>query len=516
MKHRYGGLFFWIAAGLLIRAYLASIPAEIEVDGTYMALLARSVLKGEAYFRSIIPPFYSYLMVWALPFSSGLEEAGRWVSVILGTASLPLIYLLGRYFFSHRVGVMAVALAALEPSMLFYSYSVLSESTYLFIFLSALILSFILIKKQFFLLAVGVGLIWGIAFLTRQEGAILLGILMFVLLGNMVLKKTPILRGATLIFFLSVGFFSVAFPYIRFIHQTTGEWALSDKSLLHIRSGIESVSSNDPMQVEKFIFGLTADKESVLSQKILTDPAVKEKYKPKFYELAKMFAVNAAICLKIGLPKWLPPLLYLFLGIGLFLTLKEKTLRKKWLWLLPILPCYFVFPFIYYQNRFLFTLIPFCLILAAYGITLFSTQIFKKEWGVWILFFFIVASFVPETATAALKRKGSGELAKQVGFWLQENFPKGGRFMARYPQIPFYGGGDPIAFPYAPLEDILIYARAQKVDALILQKSVVMHFRPWLLPLFENPDSAQELKLLYRAKERLGSTQDEILIYGFK
>lgn len=514
MKNRYGLLFLLIGIGFVLRAYLAVLSTVIDVDGTFMALLAQDISTGKAYFRSIIPPLFSYLMVFAFPFFQGFEEAGRMVSVVMGTAALPLIYLLGRYFFSPKVGLIATALAVFEPNLLFYSSSVLSESTYLVLFLGASMLSYCLIKKPSFLLSAVVGIVWGLTYLTRQEGAILCGLLVLIFVGFLLIRKISLIKGVVIVAFICLGFFAVSLPYLQFIKKTTGDWALSDKSLLHIRSGIESIHFEDRNRVEKFLFTLTPDKKSVVSQELISNSALREQYKPKFNELVEMYVKNVAICLKIGLPQWLPFLIYLFLGIGLYGVIKNRD--SKWLWLLPLSPCYLLFPFIYYQNRFLFTLIPFCLVLAAYGVAIVSTRFTQKKWGVVAIIMVVFVSVVPNISSEIQQRQGKGDFLKEVGSWLEKNYPSGSRFMARYPQIPFYGGGVPVPLPYAPLEDIVVNARFQNINAIILRRSVVERFRPWLLPLFLDPDSVEALQLIYRAKNIQETSEDEVLIYGLK
>ncbi len=501
--------------GFFMRLLQLNYLGEIEVDGAFIATLARDISSGESFFRPINPPFYSYLIAVASSMVNDFELAGRWVSVFLGSGLLVLIYIMGRYFFDHKVGLIAMFLAALEPSLIYYSYTVLSETTYLFIFLSALILSFLLLKNKNILLAVFTGLIWGVAFLTRQEGAVYLGIVMLLFFSGMVTKKIQLIRGWMVLLFLLVGFTCAAFPYLQFIKETTGSWALSDKSVIHFRSGVESVHPTDRMAVEKFLFGLVPEKNEVISQKVLTDDLLKEQYKPTFKELASTYFKNIGLCLKLGLPKWLSPLIYLFLALGLYFLYQDREKRMKWLWLLPILPCYLIFPFIYYQNRFLLTLIPFCLILAAYGLSVFSVKVFKKEGVVWLLALTLGFSLVPKTVSAMKQRAGTSDLAREVGGWLQGRFPEGGRFISRYPAIPFYGGGESVAFPYAEVADLLVYAQAQKADTLILRRKTLKRFRPWLLPLFDDHKRFPQFELLFQARVTEGGIRDEVKVFGF-
>jgi hypothetical protein len=67
------------------------------------------------------PPLYFVLAwPWAQVFGSG--EAGlRSLSALVGTATVPLVFLAGRELISRRAGAIAAAFAALDPFMIWYS-----------------------------------------------------------------------------------------------------------------------------------------------------------------------------------------------------------------------------------------------------------------------------------------------------------------------------------------------------------------------------------------------------------
>jgi mannosyltransferase len=67
------------------------------------------------------PPLY-FLLAWPWAKVFGTSEAGlRSLSALLGTAVIPITYLCGRELVSRRVGLVAAALAALSPFMIWYS-----------------------------------------------------------------------------------------------------------------------------------------------------------------------------------------------------------------------------------------------------------------------------------------------------------------------------------------------------------------------------------------------------------
>jgi len=66
------------------------------------------------------PLYFVVLWPWAKVFGTG-EAALRSFSALLGTAFVPLVYCCGRELVSRRAGLVAAALAALSPFMIWYS-----------------------------------------------------------------------------------------------------------------------------------------------------------------------------------------------------------------------------------------------------------------------------------------------------------------------------------------------------------------------------------------------------------
>ncbi len=69
------------------------------------------------------PLYYTLLKVWLFIIGPGPEEA-RFLSVILGTALIPVVAVLGQRLFDRRVGATAAAVTALMPLAVYYSQEV--------------------------------------------------------------------------------------------------------------------------------------------------------------------------------------------------------------------------------------------------------------------------------------------------------------------------------------------------------------------------------------------------------
>ncbi len=70
--------------------------------------------------RNVHPPLYYLLLHAMLPFGDS-ETVLRWPSALSGTLSIPLLYWIGRAWFSGSVGLLAALLLALSPLHLWHS-----------------------------------------------------------------------------------------------------------------------------------------------------------------------------------------------------------------------------------------------------------------------------------------------------------------------------------------------------------------------------------------------------------
>ncbi len=86
------------------------------------------------------PPLYYYLLHFYLPLAGFSELSIRYFSVFFGTATVALLFAIGKRMFAPRVGVLAAALAALAPFGVQYSQEVRMYA--LVMFLGALALWF--------------------------------------------------------------------------------------------------------------------------------------------------------------------------------------------------------------------------------------------------------------------------------------------------------------------------------------------------------------------------------------
>jgi uncharacterized membrane protein len=120
---------FWIVAGLtVLAAVLRFATLGVQAYHHDEIVTASRVLRGSFFhamdavgFSESAPPLY-YALAWVWTQATGTGEFGlRSLSALAGVATVPVAYLLGLELRGRRAGLMAAALVAVNPMLLWYS-----------------------------------------------------------------------------------------------------------------------------------------------------------------------------------------------------------------------------------------------------------------------------------------------------------------------------------------------------------------------------------------------------------
>ncbi len=120
---------FWIVAGLtLLAAGLRFATLGLQAYHHDEIVTASRVLRGDFWhamdavgFSESAPPFY-YALAWLWTQATGTGEFGlRSLSALAGVATVPVTYLIAAELRDHRAGIVAAALVAVNPMLLWYS-----------------------------------------------------------------------------------------------------------------------------------------------------------------------------------------------------------------------------------------------------------------------------------------------------------------------------------------------------------------------------------------------------------
>ncbi|HEX8075329.1 MAG TPA: glycosyltransferase family 39 protein [Thermoleophilaceae bacterium] len=112
-----------VAAGAAVRFSTLDVQSFWLDEGITVRLLRTDLLGmlGDVPRSEQAPPLYYVLAwLWTRPFGTG-EVGVRSLSALLGTATVPIAFAAGRRLLSERAGVIAAALAAFSPLLVWYS-----------------------------------------------------------------------------------------------------------------------------------------------------------------------------------------------------------------------------------------------------------------------------------------------------------------------------------------------------------------------------------------------------------
>ena len=167
-----------LGVGLAVRAavfwHTPDLGTEI-VDEQHYAALASNVLAGHGFAwgpgqpTSIRPPLYPGLLagIWSVA-GAGNLQAVRLVQIVLALLTTGLVYQLGRRLFSPAVGRYAAAATFLYPSLIFFNFTILTETLYVFLLTGFILLAVVLIDRGRPATALACGLTLGLSCLTRS------------------------------------------------------------------------------------------------------------------------------------------------------------------------------------------------------------------------------------------------------------------------------------------------------------------------------------------------------------
>lgn len=452
------------ALGLLLSlAAWRAIP-PISPDSVSYMQGARALAAGEG-FRSVsgeplllFPPGYPVLMVALLPLAGSPELAGRIISLLLSTASIPLVYLVVRRFGSALLGISAAGLFALLPERVWHSVMVWSDAAFLFMILLMLVFAQIWLRSRRLSLAGLVGAAAGCAYLLRPEA---LGLLAALLLVGVIWFRFSrrILAGALIAAIVCA---ALAWPYVSFLHAHTGKWQISTKGEMNWSMAQELAFGEG---FEGVLFEVGEDGARVALDPVASPAAV-----------AKRAAYNVAQML-VRLAKLATPIPYALAGLGLLSLLfyerySTRTPGAVGVVVLLALPLLYLSLF-HFEDRTLIQPALLVLILGACG-GLHLIDLFTDNAGrvALIAGAVIVVSMlaynVPNLTGPGMDKYAS---AHEQAEWISQNHPDArgivGRnwYLAYLVEVPHY------TRPKAPLEEIIAYAKHHDADLVSLPKT---------------------------------------------
>jgi|GEM_PF-1053519 4-amino-4-deoxy-L-arabinose transferase-like glycosyltransferase len=447
-----------LACSLLWRLPLIVSPGAIHNDSTEYIRIARLIMKG-VWSEGDIPPFYSLLIIGVNFIVGDLELSGIIVSVLSGVILTIPIFYLAKEFYDVRVAFIAALLAAFQPYLYKYAGTVLTESTYALLLVSAVLFGWFAFNRGKAVYALLFGLFTSLAYLTRPEavGCVVL-FACWTLAVSPVGEKRSLWRRA-MIAVMAVLFFVVfSSPYLLYLRQQSGRWAISKKVTVSLNVPTDSDDIPPDGKVRK------KKKKDVYITSMVKDPLafgtkVLGGTLESFNKFQQVFA----------------PYLFLLALAGFF---RKKGGRRPWRqngYLLLYLLFYFafVFPFFWVTQRYTFQMIPLALPWAAYGLEGFSNWVWAgagRRFNARQVLVAAVAFTVLLLCThGVIANDRWHRLAQRdVGLWMKKHLTKEGPVLDQTVHVSFYADRGWIPNTRRGYNDIVGYARQKGARYIII------------------------------------------------
>jgi 4-amino-4-deoxy-L-arabinose transferase-like glycosyltransferase len=162
--------------------------------------------------------------------ASGVNDslaAARGAQVVLGTVIVALFFMVGREIDGRRLGLVSAAIAAAYPTFIGFSHYLLSETLYL---VFSMLATWLLLRQRgarSSLELAAIGVLCGLAALTREIGVALVG---GAALWVFWMRRARPRRALAAGLLVGVTAAAVIAPWSAYIHHQTGEFALVSRT----------------------------------------------------------------------------------------------------------------------------------------------------------------------------------------------------------------------------------------------------------------------------------------------
>ncbi len=534
------GLLMALAAGL--RLFLLQFEYAAGWDEiNYLKLGASGALYGWGHvlhpYWSPLYPFSIALMAKVIP---DFELAGRMVSLLFGVVLIAPFYVLVARFYSTKVAWYGSLIIAFFPMLIESSVSALTESLYIFLAITGILVGLQAMKQPSAKLAAITGILFGLSYLTRPEG---IGLFIAFIAVDLIVWINQIFRQHRSrlhwIGISAVGCFMViSAPYWVYLHHATGHWTLSSKGTANLHGALTAMEHKDQSvnpwlllnddntrlpdddiyHTGDFLKNYHSSKVPARSgmENNLEGTADLLRFVKKY--LKDFHQVNTgAIGNVLGLPLLVLAVLGLLGGID--------TQQRLWqdLYLLSYVLFFWVvvIPIFHVTERYLLPMVPIVLIWSARGIDHLiewlrsvTTAISRSRSRIWIILvpgllvvLWIGSYIFPGMARMALKNPYSIEKwaepieMKKAGLWLKDHSQKQPIVMSWNHAISFYAGNydirQTVSIPHHELDRVLAYARHRGAKYIALNEKN-QHDFPTVRFLLDETQAPAELKLIYK------------------
>lgn len=417
------------AAALLVAgAFLARLVAYLGTgifgtDSAQFLLMAQWM--GEGRFQDALAityhPLYPLLVAAAAPLAGGVEPAGFWVSMVLGSAAAAPLYFLVSSTFGRPAAFLTGLFYCFQPHTVELHADVMTEGAFTFFLFGAAWLSRKGLEAPSVESSILAGLSASAAYLTRPEGILAVAFVTLWPVAEWARKRDRAaarLGGAALALAAAA---LLAFPFLLWVRHETGVWALSAKGSVR-NAGLAPVPPGEAGGVPEEPAGSVASRYGRFAHSIL-----------------RVTSGVTIPFLLLGLAQ--------LRGRGLWGPLFYFSLPAAYLggllWSLRSHP--------YWSYRYVVPSMNLLFVLAALGIlgALRYAERWKPErrWAPWAAALVILTAVAPYVRHLRSHRTEEAAL-REAGAWLRERGAT--RVMSTTDKVGFFVGHKVLAYPRDP------------------------------------------------------------------
>ncbi len=503
IKKEYFILCLIILVGFIVRIIKFGDPA-VGTDVAAFSRLGKNLLErgsyafGENYnMGGFFPPGYPLFIGIINLFAHDLFFSAKLVSFISSLMTILLFYLIGRELHNEESGLFAAFAYAAYPLSIVLGVYGNSDALFFCFFFFAIYVFLLSLRKDSILLYLPLGILTGIATLTRPEGMFICILPFLHFLGFFGGKPSSARWHLVKIVIMLSVFIMILSPYMLFVKNYTGKFALSGKNniavllaeLSHDKEYHEIVNAPKNLYDER-AFTLTGDKTQLsgwnrnVQRSLLRDYILKDPRKFMRGYMNKILQ-EIKIIFKLFLPIMIP-LMFLLFDRNLF-----KSRTGLIFVLFPII-YFFIYPFFVIIERQTFLIVLFPLVLSSIGFVhsrsalTHLTEFYRMEKNMVATFFeknikLIIIVILIISSLTYLKFSSFDKVPKPIeharaGRFIKNTFSKAYEkvnVMSRKPIVSFYSDARFTMLPYASGKDVVEFAKLYNVDFIVVDERLL-------------------------------------------
>lgn len=488
-------------AAMAFRVLLIVVFAnELVADSDQLRTIALAQKFAAGDFYGVLDPYWPPLypiLIGTLTFLISFVDSpilpALLIAIVTGTLAVPLTYYLVKQSYGRqREATLAAVVAIFFGHLINSVFSFGTENIYLLLIIGALMIGWRGLERSSAADYTLTGILLGLAYLTRPEA---IGYTVFFALlafgKNWWESQTFSRNSITQIAALLLGFALLAAPYVLYLRTATGTWTISAKA-----------------QVNSAIGDLEQMAEAGAAPDATGQAGV----------LIHSFISNL-IQFNKDFPFLLPPLLLIFVALGLFSRRWDKErLRREMYLILFCLITVFGYAATVVQVRYFYVLLPIFFGWMAYGIFQLGRW-FSKSMQNWmpnrsvspavfviLCVVFIFSYTLPINCFMVPEDKAWQTTAyeeRNAGLWLRKKASTSSRIFSASSRPAFYAGGRHVAPTTTDVGEILRQIKEDHLDYVITGERSIKR-NPYLKDFTEILQNDPDFELIYNKEERPG------------